>query len=116
MPGSVQSERTRFTAALHDAATIDYVYDFGDNWHHRIKLGKTLPSEAQLRLPLCVAGANATPPDDCGGVYGHYEFVAAVTDPNRPEHAEMAEWIGRPWAPSEFDIGRVNAYLSNIKV
>ena len=47
MPGSVQSERTRFTAALHDAATIDYVYDFGDNWHHRIKLQKTLPSEAQ---------------------------------------------------------------------
>lgn len=47
MPGSVQSERTRFTAALHDAATIDYVYDFGDNWHHRIKVQKTLPSEAQ---------------------------------------------------------------------
>ena len=39
-----------------------------------------------------------------------------ITDPNHPEHAEMAEWIGRPWDPAEFDIGRVNAWLSNIKV
>ena len=116
MPGSVQSERTRFTAAMQHAAAIDYVYDFGDNWRHRIKLEKTLPSDSQLNLPLCVGGANATPPDDCGGVYGYYEFVAAVTDPNHPEHAEMAEWIGRPWDPAEFDIGRVNAWLSNIKV
>jgi hypothetical protein len=63
-----------------------------------------------------VGGANATPPDDCGGVPGYYEFVAAVTNPNHPEHAEMVQWIGRPWDPAEFDISRVNAWLNDIKL
>ena len=54
MPGSVQSERTKLTGAFKHAATIDYVYDFGDNWRHRIKLEKTLPSGPQLSLPVCV--------------------------------------------------------------
>jgi Plasmid pRiA4b ORF-3-like protein len=115
-PGSVQSERTKLTSALQHAATIDYVYDFGDYWHHRIKLEKMLPSDTQIKLPRCVGGANATPPDDCGGVPGYYEFVAAVTDPNHPEHAEMVQWIGRPWDPAEFDINRVNAWLNDIKL
>ena len=56
------------------------------------------------------------PPDDCGGVPGYYEFVAAVTDPNHPEHAEMVQWIGRPWDPAEFDISLVNAWLNDIKL
>ena len=115
-PGSVQSERTKLTSALQHAATIDYVYDFGDYWHHRIKLEKMLPSDTQIKLPRCLGGANATPPDDCGGVPGYYEFVAAVTDPNHPEHAEMVQWIGRPWDPAEFDISLVNAWLNDIKL
>lgn len=115
-PGSVQSERTTLTRALAHASVIDYVYDFGDNWRHRIKLEKTLVSDPQLDSPLCVGGANATPPDDCGGVPGYYDFVAAVTDLAHPEHAEMTEWIGRPWDPTEFDLVNVNLWLKDIKV
>ena len=113
-PGSVQSERTKLTTALKHASAIDYVYDFGDSWSHRVKLEKTLAYDAQLGLPLCVGGANAPPPDDCGGVPGYYDFVAAVTDPNHPEHAEMTEWIGAPFDPTEFDISRVNDRFEHI--
>jgi hypothetical protein len=63
-----------------------------------------------------VAGANATPPDDCGGIYGYYDFVEAVGDPTHPEHAEMTEWIGRPWDVKEFDLDRVNSWLREIKL
>lgn len=62
----------------------------------RIKAEKTLIPDPQLKQTLWVAGANATPPDDCSGVYGYYDFVAAVSDPPHPGHAEMIEWIGRP--------------------
>jgi len=116
-PGSVHSERTtRLASALGSSRTMNYVYDFGDNWQHRIKLEKTLMPDPQLKLPLCVAGANATPPDDCGGVYGYYDFVAAVSDPNHPEHAEMCEWIGRPWDPAAFDIANANFWLNDIEL
>jgi hypothetical protein len=40
-PGSITSENTRLTAALRKA-TLNYVYDFGDYWEHRIKVEKTL--------------------------------------------------------------------------
>lgn len=74
LPGSVLSEKTRLTKAMTPSGTIDYVYDFGDHWQHRIKVEKTLPL-LDMKLPLCVAGANAAPPDDCGGVPGYADFV-----------------------------------------
>lgn len=116
VPGSVRSESTRLASALGSSATMDYVYDFGDNWRHRIKVEKTLMPDPLLKLPLCVGGANATPPDDCGGVYGYYDFVAAVSDPDHPEHAEMSEWIGRPWDPADFSVDRVNSWLEDFKL
>lgn len=112
--GEVRSERTtRLASALGGARTMNYVYDFGDNWQHRIKVEKTLPPAPAGTLPMCVAGANATPPDDCGGIYGYYDFVAALSDPNHPEHAEMTEWIGRPWDPAAFDLETANFRLKN---
>src|SRR5450755_3047834 len=66
-PGSMHSEATRLTKAATAAGTIDYVYDFGDYWEHRIKIEKVL-APADMKLPVCIAGANAAPPDDCGGV------------------------------------------------
>jgi len=115
--GEVRSERTtRLASALGAARTMNYVYDFGDNWQHRIKVEKTLAPAPTGTLPLCVAGANAAPPDDCGGIYGYYDFVAALSDPNHPEHAEMTEWISRPWDATEFDLDRANSWLRELKL
>lgn len=113
--GSIQSERTKLLSALTPSRTIDYVYDFGDFWEHRVKVEKDLPPN-ELKLPLCTAGANATPPDDCGGVPGYAEFVQAMVDPNHPEHEEMKEWIGRDWDPTEFDIEHINSWLAEFKL
>ena len=84
-PGSITSENTRLTTALRKA-TLNYVYDFGDYWEHRIKIEKTLAPVPGLALPFCVGGACATPPEDCGGVPGYAEFVQAMADPDNPEH------------------------------
>jgi hypothetical protein len=35
-PGSVRSERTKLTRAMTRSGTVDYVYDFGDHWVHRV--------------------------------------------------------------------------------
>lgn len=112
--GEVRNERTtKLGSALGGARTMNYVYDFGDNWQHRIKVEKTLEPAPAGMLPMCVAGENATPPDDCGGIYGYYDFVAAVSDPAHPEHADMSQWIGRPWDTAAFDLDAVNYRLKN---
>jgi hypothetical protein len=116
-PGSVRSERTALTKAMTRSGTIDYVYDFGDHWQHRVKLEKTLAPMPDLKLPLCVDGAGATPPDDCGGAPGYMDFVQAMADPHHEEHEDMKRWIGRDsWDPAAFDIDSVNAWLAEIKL
>lgn len=59
----------------------------------------------------------ATPPEDCGGAPGYEDFVQAMADVNHPEHAEMAQWVGRDtWNPNAFDTIDVNDWLGSIKV
>ena len=97
--------------------TGSYVYDFGDYWDHRITVEKTHPADPMLTLPFCIAGAGATPPEDCGGVPGYADFVRAMADPNDPEHAHMVEWIGvDAWDPAAFDSTEADDRLSQIKV
>jgi hypothetical protein len=111
------SERTRLTKAMTGSGTIDYVYDFGDHWQHRVKVEKVLPPMADMKLPLCIAGAGAAPPDDCGGAPGYMDFVQAIADPHHPEHEDMKSWIGRDsWDPAAFDIDRINSWLAQIKL
>lgn len=52
-----------------------YLYDFGDDWMHEVRLEKILPREDGVRYPVCVGGRRACPPEDCGGIYGYQEIV-----------------------------------------
>lgn len=115
-PGSVSSENTRLTTVLR-RSTLSYVYDFGDDWVHRIQVEKTLPADPLLTLPFCVGGACATPPEDCGGVPGYADFVRVMADVNDPEHEHLAQWVGaESWDPKFFDSIAANDRLAEIKL
>jgi Plasmid pRiA4b ORF-3-like protein len=90
---------------------FSYTYDFGDNWDHLIEIEKTLPAEAGLKYPLCVAGKRACPPEDCGGLSGYGNFLQAVANPKHPEHENMVEWIGEDFDPEAFDLDEINSRL-----
>lgn len=95
--------------ALGPYATFSYVYDFGDNWHHKVKVEKIVDLDAPLTKPLCIGGANACPPEDVGGAPGYEEFLEALKDPSNPEHESQKEWIGGSFDPTHFDVDEVNA-------
>jgi hypothetical protein len=114
---SARSERTaRLGAALNGKRTFRYVYDFGDDWEHRIEVEKTLPPDAERKTALCLAGANACPPDDIGGPPGYENFVEAISDPDHPDHEEMLDWANGPFDPTAFDLERINKLLKRIKL
>ena len=99
------------------ARTFDYVYDFGDHWHHAIIVEVLQPKlmGADPRA-LCIAGERACPPEDVGGTRGYEEFLEAIEDPENPEHEAMLEWGGRDFDPERFDLPLVHARLKRIKV
>jgi Plasmid pRiA4b ORF-3-like protein len=73
--------------------TIHYLYDFGDCWDHRLTVTRIRPGDPALSYPRYVAGERNGPPEDCGGVPGFYEMLAAAADPEHPDHAEIKEWL-----------------------
>ncbi len=88
-----------------------YEYDFGDSWLHDILVEKILPPDPQMKLPVCIKGKRACPPEDVGGVWGYDSFLEAIKNPDHPEHAMYREWIGDDFDPEEFDLDAINREL-----
>jgi len=88
-----------------------YEYDFGDSWLHQILVEKILPPEPGQFYPLCIKGKRACPPEDVGGIWGYYNFLEAIQDPDHPEHEDCLEWIGGEFDPEAFDLEAVNQGL-----
>lgn len=99
---------------------LHYTYDYGDDWHHVLTLEAIEPRDADTPRAVCTAGRRPDPPEDCGGVHGYEQRVAAG-DPAHPDHdaatAELADWYGEDVAgeliaPAPFDVDEVNAALA----
>jgi hypothetical protein len=92
-----------------------YEYDFGDSWEHEVLVEQVLPPDPDFKHPVCLAGANACPPEDCGGFPGYYDLLAALADPKHEQHEEMKEWVGGAWDATRFSLEDANAGLKRIK-
>jgi hypothetical protein len=108
--------RKTLIKALNGKRTFNYLYDFGDSWHHRIKVEKILPATAYPQVPYCIEGANACPPEDVGGGPGYEVFLEAMTNPEHPEHDSTVEWYGEIFNPMIFDREHVNHWFKQLKV
>jgi Plasmid pRiA4b ORF-3-like protein len=89
-PNAPTSEKgVRLNQCLGDAASFHYLYDFGDDWQHRIHIEKVLQPDSGLETPICLDGAGACPPEDVGGVPGYHALLAALGDPNGPDRFDL---------------------------
>jgi hypothetical protein len=114
---STSSERTArlFSVLGKIGAKAVYTYDFGDGWEHGITVEKALPPEAGRAYPICVGGKRHGPPEDCGGVPGFYNLLAAIGDPEDEQHEEMSDWLGNDFDPEAFSIDEVNRRLAPLQ-
>ena len=78
--------------------------------------GGRRPSRTGCRLPRCLTGRRAAPPEDSGGIWGYAHLCDVLADPGHPEHADRLEWLDLDSAtdfdPAAFDADEVNDYLS----
>ncbi len=74
--------------------TIDYLYDFGDSWEHRLVVTRIRPGEPGIAYPRYLGGERAGPPEDCGGIFGFYDKLDVLADPSDPDHEDIAAWFG----------------------
>jgi hypothetical protein len=100
-----------------EARCFDYLYDFGDSWHHVVVVEDQHPHPGIApTLIHCSDGANACPPEDVGGTHGYSEFLEAIADSDHEDHDRLIRWVGGQFDPRQFDLDATNLALSKIKV
>ncbi|GKT12965.1 MAG: integrase/recombinase XerD [Thiomicrorhabdus sp.] len=94
--------------------SMNYEYDFGDGWQHKIVLEKILPFDAASKLATCIKGVRACPPEDCGGIWGFQNLLEIISNPSHPEHYDMLSWLDIPFDEKYFSLSETNELLAEI--
>jgi hypothetical protein len=81
---------------------IDYIYDFGDCWEHRLTVTDVRAGEPGVSYPRYISGEGNGPPEDCGGISGFYELLEVLADPKNPVHGDAKKWSA-DYDPNTFD-------------
>ncbi len=113
-PDRDEARATLLQIAPEEGAQFGYEYDFGDSWEHELTVEKILPP-ASGTTALCLDGARACPPEDCGGIWGYPELLKALKNPKHPEHKRLREWVGGSFDPNAFDKVKTNFWLGKLK-
>jgi hypothetical protein len=113
--GDVRDERNVRLCEVATRANDSFVYEY-NGWEHRVVVEKILtPEERSADMPVCLAGARACPPEDCGGVPGYESFLEACRDPTHEDHQAMLKWVGGSFDPEAFDPNKVNKRLRRMR-
>jgi len=100
IPEIIQENELNFRLSdfsLQEKSRFIYVYDYGDNWEHRIQVEKILPLDQPPPLGqrvFCIKGKGPCPPEDCGGVYRFQGIIEALNDRQHPHHQVYWEDYG----------------------
>jgi hypothetical protein len=79
-----------------------YVYDYEDNWRHRVFLEAVMAAEPGRAYPVCIEGERACPPEDVGGAAGYKDLLRILKDPDHERYGEIREQVGA-FDPERFD-------------
>ncbi len=93
--------------------TIDYIYDFGDGWEHRLTVTNVRVGDPNLAYPRYVGGERNGPPVDCGRMPGFYAMLDTAADPEHPHHADAKEWLDE-YDPNEINVLPIRVALGCI--
>ena len=96
------------------AKAFKYVYDFGDDWRHNVKLEAIATADPDTAYPRLLLAERACPPEDVGGPWGYAGYLEAIANPAHPNHAEMIEWRGDSFDPAVADDAEIRARLNRI--
>ena len=96
---------------------FQYIYDYGDDWLHRIAVEKVLRAEEGKAYPLLLAGKRACPPEDIGGIPGFLYLLEVLANPEAENYDEYRDWLDEEYDPARFgkeEIALINAVLEEM--
>lgn len=107
-----EADETLIDTYLDTEGWFTYIYDFGDDWQHRVTVEKILEDYDKNYAQVLKYKGN-TPYEDCGGVDEYYRILEILRNPDSPEYEEMKEWTEGNFC-TEYDMGCVNESLKSL--
>jgi hypothetical protein len=111
-----EAAKVRLRDVLKPGETvITYIYDFGDDWVHEIRVRDIRQGDPAVGYPRYIAGERNGPPEGCGGVPGFYGVLEALADPDHEEHRTAVDWLDEydpdtvEELPIKYALGRIAA-------
>ncbi len=115
---------------------IAYEYDLGDSWMHAVELEAVVDSETvkypfesfveagkgvfsgKPRAAVCIAGARAGPPEDCGGIYGFADILELLANPKKAKSQEARDILASldGYDPDLCNLAEINPNLGRVRV
>ena len=96
-----------------EAQRFIYIYDFNNDWHHKITLEKIIDDE--ISVYSCINGRGSCPPEDCGGVWGYEELKQNFPRASKSEREELRNYYGmekeKEWDAKYFSLEDINKQL-----
>jgi hypothetical protein len=113
--GEIDEKTVKVRRAIGARQAFQYEYDFGDSWDHEVVVEQSVMSVRGLKHAVCLAGENACPPEDCGGVYGYADLLRVLADAQHEDHEHLMAWAGGPIDPTAFDLVAANVALQGVR-
>ncbi len=115
-PDRDEAKATLIQVVPEEGNQFGYEYDFGDSWEHEVTVARILPADPDAAgTAVCLDGARACPPEDCGGIGGYANLVKILKHPKHPEHKDMKAWVGGAFDAEAFDLTHINVWLRKLK-
>ena len=107
------ANKTTLAELIEDtgARSINYLYDFGDDWVHDLTCSAAKAADPNETYPRLTAVAGTCPPEDIGGPPGYEMFCEAMADPKHPEHKNLKDWYGGAFDPKAPPQARLRAIV-----
>lgn len=103
-PETIDEAGTTFhQLGLGAGDSLQYIYDMGDFWRHRLEVMAIKPLTDDMQPFMIIDGACACPPEDVVGTGGFEQFCVAMKDRSHPEHKEYRTWYGGPFHRLVYD-------------
>ena len=99
---------------LEHRERFTYGYHFGEGWQIEIKVEKIGKVAKGMAYPTCIAGEQAGPPEDCGGLEAYHDMLACIKEPQTELGREWLEWLGPDYDPDVCDLEKINKSLKKL--
>ncbi len=101
--------RVKLTSYFSDLAQCIYIYDFGDDWEHDVRLVQEIDHKERFDRRL-IAGKGTFPPEDCGGLPGFQHCLDILAGKIKDED-DLKSWLDG-WTPENFDLSETQKYFN----